>query len=173
MGTTVDDWGGWIVFIGTYDGNTKVYKIRCESQPELDLDDPSAFFMDNPSDSHFAWSLGSRKRIIKIKDIWFTTTARFEEFMAFLEAAQDAGTLEIRIQIKSGALTQTATTTQAGNTTIITGYYHDWDGGNHYTMPVLWEKPRGIKKVYNGSAEIWKISQLTLRQSDDLKTWRG
>ena len=81
--------------------------------------------------------------------IWFSTTARYEAFIAFLEAGQSTG-LTLRIQISTGPT------------------YQDWDGNDHTTMPVMWNKPRGITKLYGGNTEIWEIGQIVFRQYDTL-----
>lgn len=142
---TVYDYSGWIILS---DG-TDTYKIRCGKQPGLGLADPSAVHIDYPSDGHTGWTLDTRKREVKMMGIWFTTTARYDAFMAFLEAGQNTG-LTLQIQIST------------------TPTYQDWDGSNHTTMPVMWNKPRGIKKLFGGNTEIWEIGQIVFRQKGAL-----
>lgn len=140
------DWGGWIILT---DG-TDTYKVKCEDQPELAVEDPSAFVMDYADDGHTGWTLDTRKRVVTIKNIWFTTTARYEQFIAFLEAGQNTG-LKLQVQIST------------------TPTYWDWNGGNKTTMPVLWEKPRGVKKKFGGDTGIWNIGQIVFKQSAALE----
>lgn len=141
---TTYDWDGWIILT---DG-TDIYKVLCESQPNLSTDDPSAVWLDYPG-GNTGWTLDTRKREVTIKKIWFKTTAHYEAFLAFLEAGQDAG-LSLKIQIST------------------TPTYQDWDGSNHYNMPVMWKKSRGIKKLYGGNTTIWEIGQIVFRQKGAL-----
>ena len=134
------DYGGWVILS---DG-TDTYKIRCSSQPDYGFEDPSAQHIDYPSFGHTGWTLDTRIRKVIIKNIWFSTTARYNAFKDFLEDGQNTG-LTLQIQIST------------------TPSYHDWKDGNT-TMPVMWKKPRGIKKVYGGDTEIWEIGQIVFRQ---------
>lgn len=140
------DWGGWIIL----NDGTDTYKVLCESQPSLSTDDPSAVWLDYPG-GNTGWTLDTRKREVTIKKLWFTSTANYEAFIAFLEAGQNTG-LTLQIQISS------------------TPAYQDWDGGNHTTMPVMWKKPRGIKKLFKGDTGIWEIGQIVFRQKGALTT---
>lgn len=140
--TTAFDWGGWI-YLRDNSGTPQEFYIKCESQPELDLDDPSTGFLDYPSDGHTGWTLDTRKRVVKVKGIWFTTTARFEQFVAFLEDHQN-DTFDLRVMIDG------------------TNFWK-WDGTNT-VMPVMWDKTRGVRKVFGGSTTIWRIDQITFRQ---------
>lgn len=140
------DWGGWIIL-----GNgTDTYKIICQEQPEYGFEDPSAVHYDYPGDGHGGFTLDTRKRVVVIKSIIFITTARLNQFMAFLEAAQAIG-LTLKIQITTA------------------GAFWDFDGtaGND-VMPVMWDKPRGIKKLFGGNTTIWEIAQITFRQKGAL-----
>ncbi len=93
----VVDYGGWIE-ITEVGGNT--YKVLCESQPEEDIDDPSATWLEYPGGAT-GWTLGTRKREIKIKNLWFATTANKDAFIGFLDGGQTAG-FTLRIKINSG-----------------------------------------------------------------------
>lgn len=135
------DWGGWIILANA----TDTYKLKCQENPKLSLIDPSAIFYEYPS-GFGGFSLDTRKRLLTIKNLWFITTARFNQFMAFLEAGQSAG-LTLKIQIST------------------TPTYWDFNGtAGKDVMPVMWEKPRGIGKMFKGNTTIWEIQQITFRQ---------
>ena len=136
------DWDGWIIL-----GNgTDTYKVICQEQPDFSFEDPSAIHYDYPGDGHGGFTLDTRKRNVAIKKLLFLTTAQFNQFIAFLEAAQSVG-LTLKIQIST------------------TPTYWDFNGtAGKDVIPVFWSKPRGIKKLFNGDNGIWEIGQIVFRQ---------
>jgi len=138
------DYGGWIE-ITEVGGDT--YKVLCESQPDEGMEDPSATWLEYPGGAT-GWSLGTRKRVVKLKNLWFETTAHKDAFIGFLDGGQTAG-FTLRIKISSG------------------GAYWLWDGTNDI-MPCMWDKTRGIKKLYGGDSTIWVIGELNLRANGAL-----
>ena len=140
---TVYDYNGWIE-ITDNSGTPDTYKVLCENQPSLSMEDPSAAFMDYADDGHSGWTLDTRRRIVSFKNIWFETEANKDAFIAFLDGHQD-DSFDLKIK------------------TTVAGAYWKWDGTNTI-MPVMWEKPRGIKKKFGGDTTIWVIGQITFRQ---------
>jgi len=139
------DWGGWIIL----SNGTDTYSVICQEQPEYGFEDPSAVHYDYPGDNHDGYTLITRKRTVTIKKLLFLTTVHFNQFIAFLEAGQATG-LTLKIKITSST-------------------YQDYDGtAGHDVMPVFWNKPRGIKKLFNGANGIWEIGQIVFRQKGAL-----
>ena len=152
--TTTLNYGGW-VWISNSTGTT-TFKILCEEQPELGLDDLSLGTVDYAGDGHYGWSFQQRKREVTIKSIFFISQANYEAFIDFIEDNQNTGFL-LMVQTKTGA--------DASGTTYYSGYFWDWDGQNHCVLPCRWTKPKGLRKLYGGDTGVWEIGQITFRQT--------
>lgn len=135
--------GGWLELIG---GSNNV-TVRCK-KVEFDVDDPSVVYIDYP-DGNYGFSIDTRKRIVKIMEIWVTTNANFDTLITNLEALQVAGIFSLKVKRNSN------------------NKYRTWNGIN-ITMPVLWISMKGIGKVYDGDTEIWMVKMLQLRQAGAL-----
>ncbi len=138
--------GGWLELVAIGGSSNDIY-VRCK-KTEYDVDDPSVVYIDYP-DGNYGYSIDSRKRIVKIMEIWVTTNANFDLLIKNLEALQVTGVFNLKVKRNSD------------------NSYIKWNGTNT-VMPVLWASMKGIGKVYDGDAEIWMIKMLQLRQAGDL-----
>lgn len=139
------DWGGWLIFTN----GTDTYKIKTEDQPIPDDVDKSAFFIHYPSDGHYAFTLDTHERSIKLKKLWFISKVRVDQFIAFIESAQSNENLTLRIQDNSSPT------------------YLKWDGTNT-TMPILYKNKKGPKKLFGGDSDIWEITIIHFEIRDSL-----
>jgi len=139
------DDGGWL-YIGAGDANEMI--IRCK-KVDYDWEDKSATFIDFPSDGHYAFSLQTYGRPLRVTGIFFTTTADKDTFLLRLNTLQTAGAYNLKLETNT------------------TSSFAKWDGENT-TFPVLFAKVRGIEKTIGGNAEFWEIKQIVFKQAGAL-----
>ena len=141
----LDD-GGWL-YIGYGDGTYQCI-VRCEDY-EWDEVDDSATFIDYPADGHYGYTLDTKKRKIKIKELFFDNKADFDLFLVNLDALQSGGAFDLRIKCNSD------------------NSWIKWNGTN-ITMPVLFKTKKGIKKSFRGDTTIYTIKMIEFNQAGNL-----
>jgi hypothetical protein len=120
-----------------------------------DKDDPSPITIDYANRGHVGFTMNAEKVVIKLKNVWVDTEAKWNILKTRLEAAEDAGDCKIRIQVRG---------------TVTTPYFELFNGvAGKDVMPVIIKSKKGYTKKYRGQAQFYMIKNITLIQTGALE----
>lgn len=143
--TNYGDTSAWIRL--TY-GSDALY-IKAEDW-EYSISDPSAIVINYPNRGHFGFTLNTEAVMVTLKNVFVNTEAAWNILKAQLEAAEEAASCTLRIQVSSTT-------------------YELFNGvAGKDEMPVVISAKKGFKKVYKGDATFYVIGMITLKQVGDL-----
>jgi len=139
------DTNAWIRL--TYGDTPDYLYLRCNKPWQYGKDDPSATSIDYPSRGHFGFTLNTEKVIIKLTEVYVTTEAEWNILKAQLEAAEEAASCTLRIQISS------------------TPTYELFNGvAGKDEMPILIKSKKAYGKIFKGDTTMYQIKQIILWQ---------
>lgn len=131
---------GWILL------NNSAKKIQVENW-SLDIDPSIEMEIEDlPLDARIGIDLGANKRVVKCQNLWFTTQADAEEFIAYMKTMNATGAWKFEVQ------TNTA------------GAKFKFDGTND-SMDVFCTKIGGITKPAPGEGTTYKITMAIFREA--------
>lgn len=145
---------GWIRLYWTIGEDTHTMDLHAEDW-EYSKSDPSAILIDYSDRKHISITLNAEKVVVKLKNVWVDTEAKWNILKAQLEAAEDTNTVKIRFQVSG---------------TVTTATFELFSGvAGEDIMPVIILSKKGYTKVYRGQATFYMIKSITLVQTGDLE----